>query len=185
MSVQGAINDSLNAVAKAAVIGKAVSMAEEKQKQDAIKEDQRAKKEAEKEAAKKQADALKAQKQAEAEKKSAEREEAAKAKEKKIQERQDLLFLEQSQSKIEAQRRAIGSIDKKTAELEGNIDKYQKASRYKRSGKQAMAEAKASLADALEQRKTLIADRTARYTLLKQREQMAETARKEFNYGEK
>lgn len=184
MSVQGEINQALGVVAKTAAIAKGFSMAEQQKQEKADKEKAKAEKEAKKEAEKKQADALKAQQREQAEKKAADKEAVAMAKEKKIQDRQDLLFLEQSQNKVEAQRRAIAGIDKKLPELEGSIAKYQKASRYKRSGKQAMAEARASLEDALEQRKTLQADRSARYTLLKQREQMMANARKEFNYGE-
>lgn len=121
----------------------------------------------------------------EKEAKAADKEEAAKAEEKKIQERQDLLFLEQSQNKIEGQRKSIEGLDKKIEKNQQDIAKFQKAARYKRSGKEAMAEAKASLADALEQDRIFKADKAERKRLLAEREQMAANVRKEFNYGEK
>lgn len=191
MSIQGEINKAIGSAAVAASIAKGVSIAKEKKEKEAEderkkaeKEAESAKKQAEKDAAKKQADELKAQKQAAAEKKAAEKEEAAKAKEKKIEDRQNLLFLEQSQSKIEAQRRSIRGIDKKMDENQSLQADLKKTISNKRTGRTARREAMASLMDLQEQAKMLKADKTSRERLLKERQSMAENARREFTYGE-
>lgn len=185
MSVQGEINKALGTAAAAASIAKGISVAKEKEAQAEEDKKKLAEKEAAKDAAKKEADELKAKKQAEAEKKSAEREEAAKAKEKKIEDRQNLLFLEQSQNKVEAQRRSIAGLNKKKEENAALENELKATIKSKKTGRIARREAMASLLDLQEQDKVLDVDVSTRERLLKERQEMAANVRKEFNYGEK
>lgn len=186
MSIQSEFGKTLGVAATAASIAKGFSTAKAKEEKAEEQEYMKAQKEAE---AKAEAMA-KANKGKELREALIATEAEREKKAKEMQERQDLTFMEVSQNKIEAQRKAMKTIEGEMAKIDPEIAKRQRRANslnnLRNKGGMKGEEARASLEDALSQQATLKRDWETRKKLMEQRIAMVEQLqnRKEIEDGE-